>query len=53
MNKVTIDITSLVEVIFNIVIRYYSILSFIISNKSSVFILKLGLSLCYFFDIKY
>ena len=39
--KVMIDITVLAKVIFDIIIRYYSILNFIISNYNSIFSLKL------------
>ena len=50
--KVTINIPDLVEVIFNIVFRYYSILDSVISISDLVFTSKFGLSLYYFFDIK-
>lgn len=48
-----IDILSPIKVIFNIIIRLYIILDFIISNWGSVFTLKFWLFFDHIFDIKY
>lgn len=46
--KIVINILSLVKVIFNIIIKYYNILNFIINKKDTVFILKFLFLLYYF-----
>ena len=50
--KVTIDAPSLVEVILNMIVQYYGLLSSIVSDRSSIFISKFWSLLCYFFGIK-
>lgn len=50
--KTTINIADLVEVIINVVIRYYSLSELIINNQSSLFMSKFQLLLYYFFSIK-
>ena len=51
--KVIINILKSVEVIFNIVVIYYSSLDSIISNYAVVFTLKSSMLLYYFFGIMY
>ena len=50
--KAIIDILGLTKVIFNIIIKYYSLLNLIISKSKIFFILKSWLLLYYFFNIK-
>ena len=50
--QTTITIPVLAKVILNIIVRQYSLLNFIVSNCSSVFMFKLWSSLCYFWSIK-
>ena len=47
-----ITVAALTEVILNIVIRYYGLPDFIISDRGSVFTSKFWSSLCYFLSIK-
>lgn len=37
---ITVDFLGLIEVIFNIVVKYYSLLNSIVSERNSVFISK-------------
>ncbi len=50
--KVTIDAPALAEVIIEAVMRHYSLLDSIISDRGSVFTSKFWSSLCYFLGIK-
>ena len=50
--KIIINAPGLFEVIIDIVIHHHSLLNFIVTDKSFLFILKFWLLLCYFFDIK-
>ena len=50
--KVTIDVSSLVEVIIYIVVRHYGFPDSIVSDRRSVFTSKFLSSLCYFLGIK-
>ena len=51
--KTTIDILKLVEMIINIVVRYFSLIELIINDCSFLFNLKFWFLLYYFFDIKH
>ena len=50
--KIIIDVSELVEVIINIVVRHYSLPDLILTNKNAFFILKFWSFLCYFLNIK-
>lgn len=50
--KLIIDILALEKVILNIVFEYNGILHSIVSNQSSVFIIKIQIFLYYFSNIK-
>lgn len=50
--KIIIDAFDLVEVILNVLVWYYDLLNYIMSNGDLVFISKFCLLLCYFFEIK-
>ena len=50
--KVTINASSLAEVIINVVIRYHSLLDLIVTNRGSFFTSKFWSLLCYFLGIK-
>lgn len=50
--KIIIDITGLVEVIINMVIKHYGLRELIISNLGSLFTSKFWYLLCYFLGIK-
>lgn len=51
--QIRIDISSLTEVIINMVIRDYGLLNSIGSDQKLVFIYKFWSMLCYFFSIKW
>lgn len=53
MVKTTIDVSGLVEVIMNLVVRHYSFSDLIISDYGLLFTMKFRFSLYYFFGIKY
>ena len=50
--KVTINISSLAEVIINVVMQYHGLLYSIISDRGAIFMSKFWFLLCYFLDIK-
>lgn len=50
--KVTIDASSLIKIIFDMVVCYYGLSNSIITNWGSIFILKFWSSLFYFLEIK-
>lgn len=50
--KVTINASGLVEVIIDIVIRYYGVLKPIVTDQTLLFISKFLFLLCYFLEIK-
>ena len=50
--KVTIDAPGLREIIFNVIVRHYSLPNSIVSDWSAIFISKFKSSLYYFLEIK-
>lgn len=50
--KIIINIPELAKVIINVIVQHHSLLNSIVTNRSSLFTLKLWLSLRYFFRIK-
>ena len=50
--KITINASGIVKVIIDIMIRYHSLLDFIITNQGSLFTSKFWSLLCYFSGIK-
>ena len=50
--KITINALNFIEVIIDVIIRYYSLLDLIIINQKSLFISKFWLLLYYFLGIK-
>lgn len=50
--KVSIDTSSLTEVIIDIIVRHHNLPNFIISKRGSIFTSRFWFSLCYFLDIK-
>ncbi len=50
--KVTIDISGLVKVIIDVVVRHYNIFKSIVIDQGLLFMLKFWSSLYYFLDIK-
>lgn len=50
--QVTIDATSLVKVIIDVVVQYHGLPDFIVGNKGLVFTSKIWSLLCYFLGIK-
>ena len=50
--EVIIDITRLAKMIFDIVVQYYSLFNFIISNYEAIIISKFWLLLCYLLSTK-
>ena len=51
--KITIDTPGVAEVIINVVVRHYSLLNSIVTDKSSLFTSKFWSFFCYFFNIKH
>lgn len=51
--KITINILGLAEVILDTVVWHYGLFNLIVSDKSSLFISKFLLLLCYFLNIKW
>ena len=50
--KVTINASSLVEIIIDVVVRHHGLPNSIITNQESLFTSKFWLLLCYFLGIK-
>ncbi len=50
--KVTIDASSLAEVIINVIVRHHGVPELIVTDRGSLFTSKFWSSLCYFLDIK-
>lgn len=48
----TIDVASLVEIIIDVIVKYYSTSMLIIYNRGSLFTSKFWFLLCYFLSIK-
>lgn len=48
----TLNVKQLVEVLFEVVIKYHGLLDFIITNQEFLFTLKFWLSPCYYFNVK-
>ena len=50
--KITIDAPGFIEIIVDIVVKHYSLLDSIVTNRGLLFNLKFWSLLCYFFGIK-
>ena len=50
--KITLDALGLAEVIIDVVVHHHGLPDLIVTDRGSLFTLKLWLSLCYFLGIK-